>query len=473
MTDVLLIVPPFTYGPLKEAGPVCPHLGVAIIASMLEKENYDVKLVDGFALNYSMDDIRRKIKKESPSVVGVTSVTANFPNANKVLKITKEIDEDITAVLGGPHITIMPETTTKDTDFLVIGEGDLTAIELINYIIKGVGRKSKIKGIGYWENRKIKLTKPRPIIENLNKLPMPAYHLLPIEKYRSYGTLDLGRRFISIITSRGCPFRCTYCTSSTFWGHRWRAIAPEKVIEQMKTLYENYKVTHFYFQDDEFTINHDRTMKICDMIIENGMDIVWECLARVDHINESLIKKMAKSGCKRIIYGIECGYQEGIEKIKKKITLQQAREAIKISMKYGILVGASFMMGFPWEGQEEVRKTINFAKSLNADTIYFNILTPYPGTEIYEEIKKKKLIVPHDWTQYASHGIMPIMRTEKLTSKEIAYWNGRAYFETYFNPSFLIRKLTHIKGLTQLKRNTAAGVGLFKVALKRYISKIS
>jgi len=364
----------------------------------------------------------------------------------------------------------MPNTAFSEyIDYLVIGEGDYSTVELVDHILNNKKIK-KIKGIGYKEDGKLKITKPRPLIKNIDGLPFPAYHLLPMDKYRAYAIYDVGRNFTTMITSRGCPFHCIYCTSSAVFGHKLRQRSPEKVIQEIQLLKENYGISHLYFQDDEFTINHKRTEKICDLLIESGMDIIWECLSRVDYVDKSLILKMAKAGCKGIAFGTECGYAEGLIRIKKGITLDQQKRAIKLAKKYGIQARASFMMGFPWESKGEIEKTIKFAKKLNADITYFQMLTPYPGTEVYNEMKQKNLIIKNDWNQYIQHSIIgsePIIKTMYLNNKQLKLLNNKAFIKIYLDPIYMIRRLRGIKNLTHFKRSMIVGIELVKNALRK------
>jgi len=475
MTDVLLIVPPFSYKSLGEASSKAPNLGIAILAAVLENKKYSVKILDTFALDMDNKEIADTIRENKPKIVAITSVTANSLRAENILKITKVIDPNITTIYGGPHVTIMPNKAFDSgaVDYIVMGEGEETIIELVDYILNGKGDKSAIEGIGYkGEGGKVKINSPRDFIKDLNTLPIPAYHLLPMDAYRAYGWLDEGRKFCTMISSRGCPFQCTYCTSSKIFGHMWRYRSAEKVFEEIKLLYDKYGVRHIYFQDDEFTVNHERVIEICNKIIENKMDLIWECLTRVSHVDEELLKKMAEAGCKSILYGVECGYQEGIDKINKKITLKQATDAVKFSKKYGISPKVTFMMGFPWEGKKEIKETIKFAKKLNADLTFFNVLNPYPGTPLYNDIKKENLFVgDYAWDRYSPHGETPVIRTRYLSAEELAYWNGRAYLSLYLSPRYFIRKLKLITNFRELKRAIKSASGLFLTSLRRVILK--
>jgi len=305
MTDVLLIIPPFSYGELSEAGPVYPSIGVLYVASVLEKSGYSVKLVDMFALGYNPEEIKEVLKDKSLKVVGITCVSATFNKSLEILKFVKTNRPDVKTIMGGPHVTILPEPTMKnrEIDFGVLGEGEHTSLELTNYIIKNKGRPENIKGICFIKNGKFVRTENRSFIKNLDELPFPSYHLLPIEKYRSYGVFDSGNRTASMITSRGCPFKCIYCCSSKLFGGKWRSMSAKRSTEHIKKLHEDFGVEHIYFQDDEFTVNHKRVTDICDWMIKNTPKLTWECLTRVSHVNDELLKKWLKRVAKAFSMG--------------------------------------------------------------------------------------------------------------------------------------------------------------------------
>ena len=475
MIDVLFIVPPFKYAEMDEAGPVCPHLGAAYIAAFLEKNSYKVKILDAYALKLSPEQIADYLRKNSARIVGIGAVTAEFPSSVELMRVVKKVNKEIVTVLGGPHVCIMPETTARpEIDYIVIGEGEKTMLELADFIIRKKGSISKISGIAYKKEGRLHFNKPRGLIEDLDSLPFPAYHLLPMDRYRPYAIYDMGKKFCSVITSRGCPFACTYCTSSAVFGHRFRTMSPQKVFEMLKMLYDMYGIRHIYFQDDEFTINNDRVFQICDLIIKNNLDIIWECLSRVSDVNDKLLEKMYRAGCRGIVYGAECGYQEGLEKINKKITLEQIRNAVTLSKKHRMHTRASFMMGFPWESEKEIRKTINFATSLNVDIVYFQILTPYPGTKIYNEVKNAGLIVKDDWTNYVQHSIVgtePLIRTRYLTNKQLQYFNALAFKEFYFRPLYIFKQLLSMRKFSQIKRYVSVGSMLSRNIIKRLLKK--
>jgi len=474
-TDILFVAPPFSYGYLDPTSPRCPPLGVASIAAVLEKGGYSVSILDAFSAEMTVEQVIDEVKRVNPTMLGLTGTTVTFLKALEIMKAAKEYNPSIVTVYGGPHVTTMPETAIEKpyVDIIAIGEGEYTALELCGSIIRKKMKLSEIKGIHYRENGKVVKNAPRPFIENLDELPIPAYHLLPMDRYRPYAVIDPGYKFVTMVSSRGCPYKCVYCTSSVMFGHRWRQMSVERTVKEIKYLYDTYGIRHIYFQDDEFTVNQDRTVKICEWIIENKLDLIWECLTRVNLIKEHTIDMMAKAGCKSIAFGIEQGYEEGLVRVRKQITLDQAKEAIRVTKKCGILSRASFIIGFPWEGAKEIKKTIRFAKELDADITYINILNPYPGTAIYDEIVQKGLLMGNEmnWDRFNSHTAKPWIRTEYLTEKQLAYWSGRAYLELYLRPKFLIRKIRQTKNMHDLIRNVKGAFSLIGISLQRLAGK--
>jgi radical SAM superfamily enzyme YgiQ (UPF0313 family) len=471
-TDILFVAPPFSYGDLESIGPKCPPLGIAFIAAFIEQKGYKTKILDAFALDYTVEQAVQEITKINPKVILVGSMTASHKAALEIMEQTKKIMPETIVICGGPHVTNLPESTILKhyVDYLVINEGEMTTLELLNMIFKKSAMEPhEIKGIAYKEKGAMKLTEKRPFIVKLDDLPMPAYHLLPMDHYKAYGWLDEGRRFTTMITSRGCPFKCSFCISSKNFMHWWRPRSAEKVFEEILLLYNNYGIRHIYFQDDEFLVDHNRIKKLADMILEHKLDLIWECLSRVNHIDEELVKDMARGGCKSVLYGIETGYEEGFKRINKPITLEMVENAVRLTQKSGIMVKATFIIGFPWESAKEIKQTITFAKKLDADITFINTLNPYPGSYVYQEIIDNNLFVGvgDNWEHHISHGTTPVIRTKHLSDKDLQYWSGRAYLAIYMRPKFIYRKFRQLRNFTDLKRNIQSGFALMGLATKR------
>lgn len=476
--DVLFVAPPFSYGILDSLSSRSPPLGAASIAAVLEQAGYTVMILDAFTLGLKHEEIVEKAKEIHPKIIAAAGVTANFPLTMNLLKAFKKVLPSVITIYGGPHATILPETaiTRDEVDYVIIGEAEYTTLELVHYLLRNQGDYKHIPGLCYSdENKKPIRTLPRDLIKNLDELPIPAYHLLPMDKYKAYAALDVGRKFSTMITSRGCTAQCGFCTSVQMNQYKWRQRSPKLVVDEIEYLNKTYGISHMYFQDDEFTVNHKRVVEICDEIKARNLDVIWECLTRVSNVKEDILQKMYEGGCRSIIYGVECGYQEGIDRLRKFITLQQVERAVFLTKKTGIQVKCSFLIGLPWESEKEIKQTIAFAKKIDADITYFNTLNPYFETPIFKEVAENNLFVGEDatnWEKHISHGTSPMVRTKYLSAEELAYWNGRAYFELYTRPKFIMRKLKEMRNIADLKRNIIAGKDLLKLSAQRMLLKI-
>ncbi len=472
MTDILLVVPSFNYGKLQSVGPKCPNIGIGTVAAFLEVNGYNVAVLDCFGLELEREEIKKELAKHNARIVMTGSATANFTLACEILQDAKALNPKVITIHGGPHVSGNPESAFEDgnTDYVVIGEGEETCLELVNWLSgKTDAALESILGIVYKKDGKIVRNPDRDIVKNLDKLPVPAYHLFPMERYHSYGWLDMGRKFTTMVTSRGCPFKCFFCVSS-IKAKYWRQKSADLVFKEILLLYKEYGIRHIYFQDDEFCVNHARVIEICNKIREHKLDLVWECLTRVNHMDDQLLSNMASAGCVSILFGVETGYEEGLKLVNKPIELEMVVKATRMAQKYGIMVKCTYIMGFPWEGAAELKKTINFAKRVDADLTFFNIAAPYPGTPFYDEVVKYNLFEqPENYSGHIIHGAEPLLRTRKLTSSQLNYWVGRAMLEFYMRPSYILRKLRRTKGWQDFKRNFSSGNNLLQIAVKKTI----
>jgi len=476
MMDILCIVPPFNYGSLDSIKSKCPNLGIGTLAAVLEEKEYDVKITDCFGLELTKKEIIENIREQGPNLILIGAVTANFSISMEILQAAKKINPNVVTIMGGPHVSVNPESSSKELgiiDYIVIGEAEETISELVDFV-KGKNdlKKEEIKGIMYIDSdKKIVKTPERDVVKNIDELPIPAYHLFPMEKYHSYGWLNLGRKFTTMITSRGCPFKCNFCQSS-IQAKYWRQRSAENVFKEIKTLYDKYDIRHIYFQDDEFCVNHRRIIDLCEKIVDAKMDLAWECLTRVNHMDDELLSAMKRGGCRSILFGVETGYEEGLKKINKPINLQQVIDAVKMTQKHGIMVKAAYILGFPWEGKEEIKKTIKFAKKVNSEIAFFNILNPYPGTPIYDQVIENNLFEqPENLDGHILHGGDPLLKTLKLTAEELRYWSGRAMLEYYLRPTFILKKLMKLRSFKEFKSNFLGGSDYLGLAFKKVLKK--
>ena len=428
---ICLITPPYNSAVKSVTGFSSPPLGLAYLASVL-REEHEVKIVDSNILEYTMDDVRRELKKFNPDVVGITSVTPSIPQAYEVARIAKEINENCKVVMGGPHVTFLPEQTLKeceDIDIIVKGEGELTIKELVEFLEKGKSLK-RVKGIAFRRGEMILNNEPRPFIRNIDEIPFPSRDLLPVEKYQLNG-----KRYTTMITSRGCPFRCSFCSSSRLFGGYWRGRSPQNVLDELRIIYEDYEIKHIEFLDDTFTLDNKRAERICDGILKEKLDISWGASSRVDTITKKLAERMKRAGCWIIFLGIESGCQRILNMMGKRITIEQIKRAVKIIKKAGIKILGSFILGFPGETIRSIRQTIKFAKSLDIDYAEFSILTPYPGTPLFYLAEKSKSLLTRDWSKYTA--IDPVMKIKGIAPKQLKSYLRKAYLYFYLRPKFI------------------------------------
>lgn len=429
--DWLLVEPP-AQSAIQDSIGAAGIPSSAYLAPMLRKEGEKVQIEDAPTLNHNLDDIKKKIKGFHPNYVGITAMTATVPSAYDVARTVKELDSDIKVVMGGPHPTFLPERTLEEcsaVDIVVRGEGEKTIQELA-----GGQDWSDIKGITYREKDEIVENKERSLIEDLDDLPFPAYDLVPMDRYKVDGV-----RYSTIMTSRGCPFNCIFCSSSRVFGKKWRAKSPERVLEHLKLLVHDFDVHEVEFLDDTFTLNKSRAEKICDLITEKGLNISWSCSSRVDTIYETLAEKLKEAGCHTVYIGIESGVQKILDTLKKGINIEQVKNAVKTVKDAGLNTVGSFILGAPGETRKQMEKTVEFAKDLGLSLAQFTVFTPYPGTKAWDMAKEKGLLLTEDWSKYSV--LDPVMKHSEMDVEELKNFMRKAYLSFYLRPSSFWRAI--------------------------------
>ncbi|MCW1310113.1 MAG: radical SAM protein, partial [Candidatus Nanoarchaeia archaeon] len=415
---VLLAFPPILpeerYGKLAESGTYLPPLGLAYIASVLQARGFDVEIIDGSVLSLSIHEFCREIERRNPSILGISVITPTLTKSIKIAEILKRNLKDLKIIFGGPHVSIDPVGTLEKcdaVDITVFGEAEYTILDIVR------GRNLKeIEGICYRENKKIKKNRNRAFIENLDSLPFPARHLLPMEKYRPSHLHYKKLPATNVMVGRGCPFECTFCSKSVF-GRTLRLRNVSNVIDEIKHLIEKYGVKEIMFWDDVFTLNKKWVREFCSLLLEEKIDIIWSCWTRVDCVDEKLLKLMKRAGCWHISYGIESGEQRILDKIKKGFKVQQIVKAFKITHKVGIETRATAILGLPGDTEETIMKTINFMIKLNPDYMDYLFLCPYPNTEIEEQCKVDGKIIEKDLSKYTDW--YPIFVPHTLSEKRL------------------------------------------------------
>jgi radical SAM superfamily enzyme YgiQ (UPF0313 family) len=385
---VMLISPPTTSVVKKVLGTTGLPLGLAYLASIARDEGHDVVITDCLTEEIDLKELKNKIASFYPDMVGITATTSMIPDAFNVASLAKEINPNSTVAIGGPHATFLSEeilNECKDIDLVIRGEGEL--------IFKQLLRKRKlkeVKGITYRDGKFIRSNPAMPLISNLDDIPIPAYDLLPMHLYK-FGNLKFG----TVITSRGCPFNCTFCSSSLQFGKRWRTHSKERVIEELTILCNEYGVREIEFLDDTFTLDGKRVKEISRNIIKEGLDISWTASSRVNTFNFEIGREMKRAGAHTVYFGIESGSQNVLDKIGKGITVKQSLSAVKNAKRAKLRALGSFVIGFPEEKKEDIEKTIKFSKKnrnrfssiYNRNTISWNKTLGYSKQNGYSSYK--------------------------------------------------------------------------------------
>jgi radical SAM superfamily enzyme YgiQ (UPF0313 family) len=362
--------------------PGFPHTGVAYLTAVLQQNRVEVKILD-MAIGYSINDLFRTIDEFEPNLVGVTSFSYGCQDAYEIIRQIK-LHGNHMIVIGGPHVSAFRGEVLNGTkaDFAVKEEGEYTLLELCR-AIESTQNYQEVKGLIWRKGDKVIENSARPLIQDLDALPFPAYEKFELQKYLCYD-----RKLLPIITSRGCPCSCVFCSVKLSMGRKFRARSPENVVSEIEYWYHK-GWRNFDINDDNFTCDMNRAMKICDLIIERKLDINYKIYngIRVDRVSKELLYKMKESGCILIEYGVESANEEVLKRIKKGISLGQVRKAVEMANEVGINSAVNFIIGHPGETLEKAMDSIRFAESLPTKFVNFFNLVPYPGTELFQWVK--------------------------------------------------------------------------------------
>lgn len=432
-----------------------PPMGLALIAAVVEREGYEVTVVDANALRLKPMNIVPYVTEAN--VVGLTAMTPTINAAISIARYLKQANHDLSIILGGAHATLLPNETlasAPEIDMVVRGEGEQTIIELLR-AFECQQPLDNILGISYRRNGKVHSTPSRPTSVDLDSLPFLAYHLLPWQRYRPHPPHGQAFPFAVMVTSRGCPYRCSYCSKPIF-GNKFRAQSPERIIEEISYYKEKFGVKEIAFYDDVFTLDKKRAYAIADNIIKKGLKICWTCETRVNLVDKELLRHMKQAGCYAIAYGIESASPEILDTLNKDITLEQAEEAVRLAQQVGLQTIGYFMLGSPGESLETIGKTIEFAKRLKIDFAQFAITTPFPGSQLYDLYLKggRHDIAWEDFVYWKAGALVaPVFETNGISRAELQHWVRRAYKEFYVRPSYLWQRIRQINSPGDLRVN--------------------
>jgi len=456
--DIVFITPPLSqkerYGVKFTAGGQTPSTGIALLAAICRRAGYKVALIDAPALGMDVRAVADKILTMAPKYVGITAVTISVYNAKDVALAIKARAPGVKIILGGAHITAVPDETFKRMgaffDIAVIGEGDVTIIELLD-AFENKKSLDKVNGIAYPDmaGGKLIFTSPREMLIDLDSLPLPAWDLLPdLGKYYTPPAHAVTRFPAALlVTSRGCPNSCTFCDNKVF-GKKIRSYSADYVVEMIKHLQKNYGIREVQFRDDNFLVFKEMVAKFCNRLIEEKIDIAWNCTARVDIITPEYLSLLKKAGCQQIWYGIESGTDRVLKVIRKNTTVEMIKRAVILTKQAGISPGGFFIIGLPTETEEEIKATIKLLLELPLDEFNLSHLTPFPGSEISATATQYGSF-DDDWRKL--NGWCTVFVAHGLSHKKLAYYSNLAHRKFYFRPRIIFNYIKKIKSLHALR----------------------
>lgn len=443
-------------------------LSLAYIAAVLERDGHIIQVVDYQVDKSKITDV---FKEFAPDIVGITAYSKEFTHALKIMKDISHIDKNISVIIGGPHVNAYQEKVFEQTDlpdYLVLQEGEETIRELVTCLENNYDVK-KVNGIIYREDREnIVRTEKRSFIKDLDNLPFMALRYFKVVKY--YPEAGTFRRLpsVTMVTSRGCPYQCTFCNTDLF-GKNVRLRSAENVVDEIEYIVKTYHAKEINFCDETLTINRQRMFQICEGILQRNLKIEWKCSTRVDQVDADLLKFMKKSGCFLIGYGVESGSQRVLESLKKGITLEKIRNAFYETRKAGITSMAYFMMNVPGETIEDIEQSIKFSREIKPDFLNFELIKPYRGTELRDIIENAPNITINTelwdkWEEYSAGN--RLFYVQKGVPKEYlhdAY--KRAVKNFYLNPQFIFKAILQIRSFRQLKSYVRSFLNMLRVKM--------
>jgi radical SAM superfamily enzyme YgiQ (UPF0313 family) len=446
MANVLLINPSYmgSYGGNKMSvvTPIYPTLALSTIASSARSQGHNVKILDLSMYQYSYSDVESNVRQFKPDICGITALTPGINQLIDMSVLIKDISEDILIVGGGSHASSLPEETMLQSrlDAVVVGEGDLSFPEICN------GTKLEdINGLYYREGDDIKSTGMRPLIENLDELPFPAWDMYDTELYRkNISRLLCRKRPVAVIEfSRGCVYKCDFCASKMTLGLGHRRKSPQRCADEVKLLH-SLGFKEFAVADDIFTSNRKWAIDVCEAILTAGIKMPWTCLngIRVESANQELFSVMKKAGCYFVSFGFESGNDEVLKEFGKGggASTERGIEAVRLANKAGLDTNGYFMVGLSCDTEQTMAQTIDFARNLELSMLKFSIATAFPGTRMFNTYRGKGLI--YNWDDYHIYRSVSLFNHENLSFETVNKYMKLAFRRAItMNPKFIFRRV--------------------------------
>jgi radical SAM superfamily enzyme YgiQ (UPF0313 family) len=448
---------------------------LAYTAAVVESAGLDVAFIDAIMDELSINDFARQVGDIAPRLALIETSTPTIDFDLETAAAIKEMSPQVFVALLGSHVTYFHQEIVDENeavDAVLRGEFEYTAADLAR-VLRAGGDLGKVAGLTYRDaSGAVRANPDRSLFEPLDEMPFPARHIVRGEGYRA--GIYSGGHPTAMVSSRGCPYRCTFCLwPDILYGHKFRARSAENVVDEIEEAVRAHGHDEIYFDDDTFTIDRQRVMDICSLILERGLEkeAEWIAQCRVDTVDREMLEVMKAANCGYILFGVESGSPEMLKKMKKGITLEKVRHAFRLTREVGIKTQAFFLFGMPGETQETIEQTIQFAKEINASSTQFAIAIPHPGTALYEECKENGWLTSHDWADYTAEA--SLVETPWLSAQEVEEARIRAYREYYYRPSYVIgealkvRRLADVKRLTRGANSVRTRISFFRKATEK------
>ena len=430
---VALVNPPIMKGFFRHQ-PYLP-IGLAYLAAVLEEDGHEVNVIDCHAFGLDHERLKAKLASFEPDIVGITAITPLIKSAILSAQVAKEACPNATVVLGGPHSTFMDKQILSDeaaVDIVVRGEGEQTLLELAKNL-GGSNSLQKVNGITFKKGKRIVRTPDRSFIQNLDELPKPAYGHFSLGRYRLFG-----RRIFPVMSSRGCPFQCSFCVASRMFGKAYRARSPKIVVDELEWLRDEHGADAFTFYDDMLTFDKRRIWDICEEIKRRKIRLPWDCQTRVDQVSREILVKMREANCQQIFFGVESGCEQILSAMNKRTSVKQNEKAIKLAKEAGFFVTISVIIGYPGESWDTLKQTFDFVRRVKPDDVYVCIATPYPGTELRMHIEEMGWKMSSDWNLYDT--MTPVFENPSLSSEDVLKVR-KEFYDGFYSPIYVLRQL--------------------------------
>jgi anaerobic magnesium-protoporphyrin IX monomethyl ester cyclase len=469
---IILINPPYFdvykgYEKAARIGASYPPTGLLYLAAILKKNGHDVRLHDMDFETLDPDSFIESILNFKPDLIGITATTPIFHKAVSIASSIKQ-KSDIPVVLGGIHITICREEAFEkhpEFDYAVIGEGEATMLELVTALENG-NDPTTVAGILFRKNGHAVAAAPRPLIDDLNDLSFPSRELIQKNDYMWVAPGRGNVPIATIITKRGCPFRCSFCSQHSMFTRKVRYRSVENVLDELEVIVKVHGIDHIIILDDTLVIQRERMMKMCEGIHERKLKFTWEGMARANLVDKELIETMANAGLVRISFGIESGNEDVLKNIEKGVTLDQIRDAYRWAKKAGIETRGSAIIGHPNETRKTAWQTIKFLRSLeHLDQVYINVMVPYPGTRVYELAKNGEAgyrLLDENYSNYIRYN-QAVLEVNDLDREALRKIQNIGLWLFYFTP----HRILHALKRAGLRNGLTMGFAMLRGLLKR------